>query len=88
MKRTHVVVVALENAMYKLSFNSTSSAPQQRKIKPGVPHYLFMTEEDECMEGMGSGPIRLILWTSDDKKQNLKTLQVKLKSNNKTYTKT
>lgn len=37
------------------------------------------------MEGMGSGPIRLILWTGDDKKQYLKNVQIKLKSNNKTY---
>jgi hypothetical protein len=67
--------------------NSTENKIGTRRLKHGVPSYIFLfSNENECYEGTGSGPIKILVSVSDDNKDKLSNINLTLKTSSREYT--
>jgi hypothetical protein len=70
--------------MYKMFINSTENQFNARRLKHGVPSYVFLApNEEECYESTGSGPIRVLVTVSEDAKDKLPSIKLTLKTSNR-----
>lgn len=75
------------DTMYTLFINSSENSIDRRKLKHGVPSYAFLSQgTEECYDISSSGPVSLILSTSEKDKEKLQSLKLSLKGEKKEYT--